>query len=185
MKLRATGSPLIFLFPLHRKSQPQLQLNRSPLATPIVVGFGAVISHADVCSHTPYPESLKMPGRDMKRLFPDCWQEGNSVEWWGGCLKYLTARRPWCNEEVLFCFIFDAGKLQRYTALPFKSQRCHSRWEFAVNQCMIFSKGDYDWGRKDRECLHGNRWRGKGLIYAANYCLIYGSEELQFKNFPC
>lgn len=64
-----------------------------------------------------------MPGRENERLFPDCQQEEKG----GRSLKYLTAMQSHWNKEILFCFIFDAGKLLRYTGLPFKSQRCHSQ----------------------------------------------------------
>lgn len=161
------GAPLIFLFSHRRRSQPHLQLNRPPPAHPSAIGSGAVISHSDVFPHTPYPESLKMPRKDKERLFPDCWQEEKE----GRGLKYLTAMRPLCNEEILFCFIFDAGKLQRYTALPFKSQRCHSQWEFTMTFSML---------GKDGECWHGICSWGRALIYAASCSFIWGAELWNF-----
>lgn len=77
-----------------------------------------------------------MLGRDKERLFPDCRREEKG----GSLLKYLTAERSRWNEEVLFCFIFDVDKLLSYTGLPFKSQRCHSRWEFSETPHMTFSR---------------------------------------------
>lgn len=82
-------------------------------------------------------------------------------------LKYLIATWPRCNEEILFCFIFDAGKLQRYTALPFKSQICHKQWEFTMTPSMTFSMLG-----KDGECWHGICSWGSALIYVAGFCLI-------------
>lgn len=67
--------PPIFLFSHRWRSEPHLQLNRPPPAHPSAIGSGAVISHSDVFPHSPYPESLKIPGRDKERLFPDCRQE--------------------------------------------------------------------------------------------------------------
>lgn len=67
---------------------------------------------------------------DKERLFPDCRRERGGEEKKkkreGRFLKYLIGKRSRRNEVVLFCFIFDADKLQSYTGLPFKSQRCHS-----------------------------------------------------------
>lgn len=114
--------------PLGATSAPVLpRLEQEPAASPIkapsnrqhpsAIGSGAVISHSDVLPHTLYPESPKMLGRDKERLFPDCRQEEKG----GSFLKYLAAKRPRWNGEVLFCFIFDGGKLGRYTGLPFKS----------------------------------------------------------------
>lgn len=77
-----------------------------------------------------------MPWRDKERLFPDCRREEKE----GRFLKYLTGRQSRWNEEVLFCFIFDADKLWSYTGLPFKSQRCHSQWEITETPHMTFSR---------------------------------------------
>lgn len=113
----------------HRVSPVQEKPSTSPIKAPSTsythppaIRSGAVISHSDACPHTLYPECQKMLKRDKERLFVDCRREkkGESI------LKYLRAKESRWNKEVLFCFIFDVRKLQSYTALPFKSQRCHS-----------------------------------------------------------
>lgn len=89
-------------------------------------------SSLTLCTQSP----RRCRGRDKERLFPDCRREEKG----GRFLKYLTAKRSRWNEEVLLCFIFDVGKLRSYTGLPFKSQRCHSRWESTVTARMTFSR---------------------------------------------
>lgn len=116
-----------------------------------------------------------MPGRDKERLFPDCRREEKG----GRLLKYLTAKWSRWNEEVLFCFIFDVGKLRSYTGLPFKSQRCHSQWEFTVTPRMTFSRLLWlgsDGGMFTRRAHEGEGWLMQPVTASFN-----GSELSNFK----
>lgn len=88
------------------------------------------------------------PWRSQGATRKDCFLIAGKRKKGGRFLKYLTLKWSRWNEEVLFCFIFDADKLLSYTDLPFKSQRCHSRWQFTGNAHMTFSK--LQWLRKDR-----------------------------------
>lgn len=89
------GATRIPVLPLQER-QPHLQLKRPP-PTPLT-------RHQMWSSHLAFrclpsysaQESLKMPGRDKERLFPDCRQEEKGGGWF---LKYLTAMQ---GDFVLF-----------------------------------------------------------------------------------
>lgn len=113
-------------------------------------------SHIQTSSLTLCTQS---PWRSRGETRKDCFLIAGKRKKGGRFLKYLAVKRSRWNEEVLFCFIFDVGKLRRYTGLPFKSQRCHSQWEFTVTPCMTFSrllrlgkdKGMFTWHLLRRE----------------------------------
>lgn len=146
---RATGSHKYSCSPSScRRSQPRLQLIRPPPIRHRI--WSSHLEFRRLPSHSATQKSLKMPGRDKERLFPDCRREEKAGK---GFLKYLRVKRSRWNEEVLFCFIFDVGKLRWYTGLPFKSQRCHSRSQFTMTSSRLLGL----WGGKDEEqCLHGS-----------------------------
>jgi len=133
---RATGSPLIFLFPL---------LQEKPATSPLKPPFtGYTLPPSDLeqsscIQMSSLTSRTQSPWRCQWETRKDCFLIAGKRERGGRFLKHLTAKRPWCN-KVLFCFIFDAGKIQRYTGLPFKSHTCHSQWEFVVTQVHNFFK---------------------------------------------
>lgn len=133
------GAPPHFpIPPLHEKPAP------SPIKPPST-GYTHPPSNLEQSSRMQM-SSLTLrtlsPRRCRGKTWKDCFLIAGKRKKRGRFFKYLTAKRPQRNKKVLLCFIFDAGKLQRYTGLPFKSQRCHSQWEFTGNQCVIFFKAD-------------------------------------------
>lgn len=143
-----------------------------PPATPI--------HHRIWSSHAAF---RRLPSHSVPRVPEDAGErQGKIVSWLPArgkrrkVLKYLTGKRSRWNEEVLFCFIFDAGKLRRYTGLPFKSQRCHSQWEFSVTPRMTLSRlfqlgAMFTWYLLIRES--SNLWRN----------VLFNSKDLSFFNY--
>lgn len=100
----------------------------------------------------------------------------------GGFLKYLIGKRSRRNEVVLFCFIFDADKLQSYTGLPFKSQRCHTEWEFRQAPRMTFSR------RLRLGRLRGGMFTWRLLVREESHLcgkFLFNSKECSLLTFKC